>query len=227
MNPRRQLASVEDTHPRWNWLFKLGGIAAVILLILFLTGITGITTSGSQPTTTSAWFALFQNNWLMVLFKLNIGWDGVQPDLLNVLNPVDIVIMALFGTLFLALYACLSRTSKIWTAIATSLPFLGIVVYLITHTAGRSGLLIGGMIFSAVMLRSDIFGKVSAYVGVAADGLLFFAGDLGTTIFSPSDIIAIFIGIGYVLWMIWFFLIGRRLFQQARLESQGAAAVTG
>jgi hypothetical protein len=48
---------VEDTNSQWNWLFKLGGIAALILLALFLIGIIGISAKGSQP-------VLFQINWL-------------------------------------------------------------------------------------------------------------------------------------------------------------------
>jgi hypothetical protein len=39
------------------------------------------------------------------------------------------------------------------------------------------------------------------------------AGDFGTTENSPSTIVAVLIGIGYVLLMTWFFLIARRLFQ--------------
>jgi hypothetical protein len=157
-----------------------------------------------------------------VLFRLNVELSSVQTNLLNVLNLVDIVIMVLFGIMFLALYAALSHTSRIWSAVATSLPFLGIVIFLITHTAGRSGLLIGGLIFSIIMLGSTIFSKGSAYVGIVASVLLFFAGDIGTTIFSASKIIALFIGVGYVLWMIWFFLIGQRLFRLGHGKSQVA-----
>ena len=187
-------------NPRWNWLFKLGSIAALILFALFVVGITGIST-------TSGRFTSFQNNWLIVLFKLNIRFNGTQTGMLNVLNILDIVIMVLFGILFLSLNAALHRTHRIWSVIATSLPFLGLVLFLITHTAGRSGLLIGGLIFSAVMLGSNSFSKITAYVGIVASALLFFAGDIGTTVFPPSYIIAILIGIGYVLWVIWFFLI--------------------
>jgi hypothetical protein len=197
---------VKDLYSRRNLLFKLGGTAALILLALFLIGMTGISARGSQN-------ALIQDNWLIVLFKLNIKFGGAQTEWLNILNPLDIVIMALFGVLFLALFAIFNRTSKIWSAIATALPFLGIMVFLITHTAGRSGLMIGGLIYSAFMLRSNIFAKASGYLGIVATVLLFFAGDIGTTVFPPSIIIAALIGIGYVLWMIWFYLIGRKLFR--------------
>lgn len=210
-----QVTNDETADSRRNWLYRIGGAAALVVFVLFLIGIIGIITVGPQPTTTNGWFTLFQNNWLVVLFKLNAGFSGIQPDSLNVLNLLDIVIMALVGTMFLALYVALRRMSNVWPVVAASLPFLGIAVFLLTSTAGRSGLLVGGLIISAVMLRSHIFSRVSAYVGMVASAFLFFAGDLGTAIFSSSNIIAILIGIGYVLWMIWFLLIGRRLFQLA------------
>jgi hypothetical protein len=71
------------------------------------------------------------------------------------------------------------------------------------------------------MLRSHIFSDVSAYVGLVASVVLFFAGDLGTAIFSSSSIIAFLISIGYVLWMTWFFLVGRRLFSLGNGEPGG------
>jgi hypothetical protein len=212
--------NAETTDSRWKSLYKVGGAAALIVLVLFLVGIVGVITVARQPTAASSWFTPFQNNWLVVLFKLNAGFSEVQPDLLQVVNLLDIVIMALFGTMFLALYVALRRTSKTWSIVAASLPFLGIAVFLITSTAGRSGLLVGGLIISAVMLRSDVFSKASAYVGIAASAVLFFIGDIGTAIFSSSNLIAILIGIGYVLWMIWFCLIARELFQLGRLDRQ-------
>jgi hypothetical protein len=42
--------------------------------------------------------------------------------------------------------------------------------------------------------------------------LLFFAGDLGTTFFPASMIIAVLIGVGYTFWMLWLALAGWRLF---------------
>jgi hypothetical protein len=164
-----------------------------------------------QLTASNGWFIQLQNNWLVVLFRLNAGFSGVQPRL-DVLNLLDISIMALFCIMFLALYVALKRTSKIWSIVAVSLPFLGIPVFLITSTAGRSTLLIAGLIISAVMLRSKIFRKPTAYAGIVASVLLFFAGDIATAIFSSSKVIAVLIGIGYVLWMVWFFLIAQRLY---------------
>jgi len=202
-----QITDAETIGSVGKGVYKVGAVSALILLVLFLIGSIGIITN------INGWFTPFVNNWLVVLFKLNAGFSGIQTDLLNVLNLLDIAIMPLFCTMFLALYVALKRTSRIWSLIATALPFLGIPVFLITGTAGRSTLLIGGLIISVVMLRSKIFSKPTAYVGIVASVLLFFAGDIATAAFSSSNIIALFIAAGYVLWMIWFSLIARRLFQ--------------
>ncbi len=199
----------ENTKPRWSWLFKVGSMVAWVLLALFSIGITGVSALNGR-------YAFLQNNWLIVLFKLNVRFYNAQTSILNVFNILDLTIMVLFCILFLAFHAALYRSHKIWSAIATSLPFLGIVLFLITHTAGRSGLLIGALIFSVVMLGSNVFSKISAYLGIVASALLFFAGDIGTTIFPPSIVIANLIGIGYMLWIVWFALIGWRLFSIAR-----------
>lgn len=205
MNP---VTDAETADFLWKRVFKVGATAALIILFLFLIGILSIIL-----TTTNNGFTSSFDNWLVVLFKLNTGFSGVQSGLLNVLNPLDIVLMSLFCILSLAIYRAIRHTSKIWSLVALSLPFLGIPIFLITSTAGRSTLLIGGLIFSIIMLRSSIFSKLSAYVGIVASALLFFAGDIATAIFSSSHIIAIFIGVGYVLWLAWFLLIARRLLQ--------------
>ncbi len=194
----------ENTEPRWSWLFRVGNMVAWLLLLLFTIGISGVSALNGRG-------AFLQNNWLIVLFKLNIRFYNAPASMLNVFNILDLAIMVLFCILFLALYSALYRAHKIWSAIATSLPFLGITLFLITHTAGRSSLLIGALIFSVIMLESNVFSKISAYLGIVASALLFFAGDIGTAIFPSSIVIAVLIGIGYILWIVWFALIGWKL----------------
>lgn len=205
-----QVDDAETVNSAWKRLYRLGAVAALILLALFMAGVIGIFTADWQSTAADSWFAQFSDNWLVVLFKLNAGFSGVQ---LNVFNVLDLVVMALFCLIFLALYGALKRTNKVWSLFAASLPFLGIPVFFATGTAGRSTLLVGGLVVSVVMLRGKIFGKATACVGIVASALLFFAGDIATAIFSSSNVIAVFIGIGYALWMLWLFLIARRLFQ--------------
>jgi hypothetical protein len=182
------------------------------VLILFLIGIIGIVTGGLQLTAADGWFTQLQNNWLVGLFKLSIG---VQSSF-HAVNLLDLAVMALFCTVSLAFYVALKPASKIWSLIAAILPFLGIPLFLVTGTMGRSNLLIGGLVVSVVMLRSNVFSRLTAYMGIVASVLLFFLGDIATTILSTSYVIAAFIVVGYVLWMLWFFLIAQKLFQLGR-----------
>ncbi len=202
----------EVTDRRWQRLYQVGGVAALMAGILFLVSLVDPLIAGLVPGAATTWLSLFEDNWLVVLFKLNAGFNGVPYDLLYGLNPVDIAILALVATTYLGLYAALRGTSKIGALIAAIQPFLGMVLLFVTKTAGRSGVMGAGLVISLVMLRSNIFSKVIACVGILASVLLL-VGDLGTTPGSQSNILAILIGIGYVLLTAWFLLIGRRLLQ--------------
>jgi hypothetical protein len=74
---------------------------------------------------------------------------------------------------------------------------------------------VAGMITSIVMLRSALFGRATAYVGILASAL-----DLAYCLayaFVPavdSDLLAVaFIPAAGLLWMVWHILVGRRLYQ--------------
>ena len=191
----------------------LGGAAALILFLVFLIGGTGIVSSITEAPGLEGWFAPLQRNWLVILFQVNVPSSGTQADSLTTLSPLDLAIMVVFAVMSLSIYAVLRRIAGLWSLIAASLPILGIPVFVMTATAGRSALLLSGLIVSAVMLRSDCFGRACAYTGIAASALLFFGGDIATAIFSPSAPIAALIGIGYLLWLIWLLLLSLRLFQ--------------
>jgi hypothetical protein len=117
--------------------------------------------------------------------------------------------MALIGTMYLGLYAALRGTNKVWPMVALVQPFLGIVIFVVTKSAGRSGVMGAGLVISMVMLRSDIFNKVIAFMGLLSS-ILLLAGDISEGIFH-SYIFAIITAIGYVLLTAWFFLIAQRL----------------
>jgi hypothetical protein len=68
------------------------------------------------------------------------------------------------------------------------------------------------LIVPAVMLRSNIFSKATAYMGILA-------GVIGFGLYVPK--IGIFISIISVLfYALWYILIARRLFQLGRLEKK-------
>ncbi len=114
--------------------------------------------------TISGWIA---NNWLVKFFKLNAGISGESIYLFILL---DILIMGLVGIMSLALYPAFKKVSKIWSIIAICQPFLGIVIFIITQSAGRSGVLSGVLTISIIMLWSNNFSKITAYIGILAGG---------------------------------------------------------
>ncbi len=188
-------------------LYRIAGAAALMAGALFLVALVDLVIAG---VTSAGWLSLLQDNWLVVLFQLNAGLNAVRYDLLNQLNLLDMAILALTATMYLGLYAALRRTSRIGAIIAALQPFLGLVLFIATKSAGRSAVMGAALVISLVMLRSHIFGKAIASLGILAS-LLLLVGDLGTTPDSPSNLLAISIGIGYVLLATWFLLIGARL----------------
>jgi hypothetical protein len=199
------------TTDSWKSLYRVGGAAALILGILFLIAVLSLIISVLQPGTMSGWLMPIQNNWLIVLFKINANFSGFHTGLLYCLNLLDSVILVLGGAMFLGLYAALRQTSKIWAIIAAVQPFIGIPLFIVTKVAGRLGIMGAGLVISFVMLRSNNFSKATAVMGILASGLLI-AGDICTSD-APSIMIAVLIAIGYVLMVTWFFVISRRLFQ--------------
>lgn len=199
--------------PSWSCVYTLGGVATLILLAIFLIGGIGIISTISNPASPRGWFPVLQGNWLVVLFRVNVPASKVQADSLAVLNLLDLVIMAVFSTMSLALYVSLRHTSRVLSVLAVSLPILGIPVLLVTGTAGRSALLVSGLLFSIVMLRGHFFARTTAYAGIASSALLFFGGDIATAIVQSSVAVAALIGVGYVLWLTWLLLVALGLFR--------------
>ena len=207
---RNQKPDAVTKDAQWKRLYIVGGVAALMLAVLFLAGIIDLITTDARTGT------IHQNNFIVLLFKLHAGFSEVQEESLMGLNLLDIAILAFFGTMSLALYPVLKRVNKIWAMVAMCLPFLGLGLFILTHDIGRSGILGAGLIIAVIMLWSDTFSKKVAYIGILAN-ISLLVGDIGTA-FSYSIILAIFIGIGYVLFIIWCALIGWRLLQLGLVE---------
>ena len=76
---------------------------------------------------------------------------------------------------------------------------------------------VAGLIISAVMLRGNIFSKVTAYVGILANG--FGLGYYVALAFAPA-MVALPLSISALFLLTWYILIGRRLFQLAKTGSK-------
>ncbi len=69
---------------------------------------------------------------------------------------------------------------------------------------------VAGLIISAIMLRGNVFSKVTAYIGLLANA--FGLGYYVALVFAPA-MVALPLSISAVFLLAWYVLIGRRLFR--------------
>jgi|WetSurMetagenome_2_1015567.scaffolds.fasta_scaffold369060_1 hypothetical protein len=230
---------LNTTHDLWKSLYKVGGVAALIILAIYLIELIVVIAFGLPPTTIQTWFALFQGNKSLGLLRS---------------FSLDIVATLLHGPIFLALSFALSRNRKSYSAllISTTFAFVGMAVYFASNTvfsllflsdqyasattevqksmfltAGQAMLAIyngtgpfmaftlyavAGLVISIVMLQSKTFSRKTAWAGII--GFILQLGPppgYGPDIFFKID--PILIGIGGVFLLVWLALIAARLFE--------------
>ena len=230
MSQLNQVPDAETADSNWKSLYKVGGVAALISVVII-------------PITIVAYFVWppFPDDILVV----------IQEDRLAGLMSLDF--LYLLGNffaipLFLVLYVTLKRVSESFSAIALALGFVGLlslvlsrpilemfaisdqyaaattdaqraiylaageaVLTLFHGTAFNVHYLLGSaslLISSFLMLRSDIFGKRTAYVGIVTNIVVF-----GLYVPKIGIYISLLSVVGY---LIWYILIARRLFQLGR-----------
>ncbi len=190
----------ETADSNWSFLFKIGGVAALICAAMYpvtLAFFIPVNRAGTTPGTVLEWFTMFQKDPLTGLFLLGLA---------------DIFIVILWIPMALALYAALNQNGKAWAKVAAALVLVGSAVYLATNTAfsmlmlsrqyaaagteveqiiaraagqailainegtgaytGMPLVWLGGLILSILMLKSKTFGKAAAWVGIVGLGLL-------------------------------------------------------
>jgi len=230
----------------WKGLSRVGGAAALIVVMLILSEIIGFTFY-PQPSTVIGWFTLFQSNRIIGLLDF---WG------------LEVPMYVMFIFVFLALYVVLRKANQSWMAIALTFALLGIGIFFATNNpftmfslshqyaaavtdAERSTFLaagqavlantgkraiggfnmglflvsVAGLIISSVMLRSNSFSRPTAYMGILTFALSL--ADYLRQALTSSVIITLLVILPNVLFLvIWFVLIGRRLYQLGRLEEK-------
>jgi hypothetical protein len=238
-----QNTNAETVDPAYRNLYKLGGIAAIIVAALTLGEVIGFIFY-PQPSTVSGWFMLVQSNKLIGLMDF---WG------------LEIPMYVMFTLVFLALYVVLRKTDEGLMLIALTFALLGIGIFFATNNpftmlslsnqyaattdAQRSTLLaagqtvlantnqraiggfnmglflvsVAGLMISAVMLRSSFFSRPTAYIGIVTFALSL--ADYLRQVLTSSVTIALLLILPNVLFLvIWFILVGQRLYQLGRLE---------
>ena len=193
------------------------------------------------PDTVIGWFTLFHTNRLIGLLDFGIlelyGLVLFVPLFLALyaaLRRTDGSYMAIATGLALVGTAANFATSKLFTLLSLSdlyaaaateaqrSQFLaaGQAALAVSAAGGIGGsveggipVAVAGLIISAVMLRSAIFGKVTAIVGVLANGagLAMYVLAAAGPAMGGSPLFGIF----FLFSVLWFILIGRRLLQLA------------
>lgn len=236
----------ETTDSVYSVLYKLGGVAALVVAVLTL-GEVIVFAFYPQPGTITDWFILFQNNKLIGILDF---WG------------LEVPMYAMFLLIFLALYRALSKASPSWMAIAFSFALVGIGIFFATNNpfsmlslsnqyavattdaqrstflaAGRAILTytnqravggfnmslflvsVAGLIVSLVMLKSKSFSRLTAYVGILANGLSI--ADYLREALSSSAMVAMLVILPNALFiMIWSIMVGRRLYHIGSLTGK-------
>jgi hypothetical protein len=189
---------------------RLAGVAAITCGVLLVGAIVVVLARGLQADITSGGLGRIGNNWLLTLFRLHFGVDGFSNGMLHGVRLMDALILALTAIVSVGLWLLLKSTSMVWSVVGMALPVLGIILYVVTQLAGRSAVMGAVLAFSLIALWSPALGQLVAYVGIFAGSLLLL-GDFTEPLHSKP--IALLIGVGYVLLIVWFVLVGIRLLQ--------------
>ncbi|MCL5026225.1 MAG: DUF4386 family protein [Chloroflexi bacterium] len=233
MTSMNRVAAVETADSAWRDLYRISGAAALATLVLIPVQMI-VFIASPPPSTVIDYFTLFQNSKLLGLLTLDLLYvvDNVLliPVFLalyvalrrasesfiamgTALGLLGIVALFTSNTSFNMLslsdqYAAATTDVKRSMLLAAGQAMLATyqgTAYHVSYVLGS----VAGIVISAVMLRSNIFSKATAYSGILANVI-------GLGLFVPT------IGICFALTSvvpflaIWYILIARRLFQLGR-----------
>ena len=241
--------SLEFEESSWKSLYRVGGVAALIIVTVALIEImiTFFPEGNAPQQTVGDWFSLFENNWFFGLRNLGL---------------LNIIITLLGIPAFLALYGAHRQVNQAYAMLAMIIFFIGVAIFLATNrvfpmlelshhytaattdaqktialAAGQAMLAVGrshspgtwlgfflseiaGFTISVVMLKGKIFSRATAYAGIVGFSCLMVFELLSSFVPSLADAAMILAMIGGLSSMAWYILLARRLFQLGRTGSQ-------
>lgn len=233
----KQRTDPEMTEFRWRGLYQLGGVSALIIAVLL---IGEVVVYAVLPRTETALehFVLFQEDWLAGLLTLDllgmISYLLFVPVILALyvaLHRASEAIMAVGAVLFFVGIADFFATNTAFPVLTLSNQYTAAqteaerAMYLAAGQAmftmfNENAFLVSYVIVSAawamiawVMLRSDLFSRMTAYAGILAG----VAGILAVILeHLSSDTLSVAIALYFaaiVFLFLWMVLTGRRLYQ--------------
>jgi hypothetical protein len=249
MKLRDQVTDAEIVDTKWNSLYQAGGWAALVIGALFIIEmIIYIASSAPSLADAAGWLALFQNNRLLGLVDFGIlefyGLILFVPIYLALYAALKrtsesyVSIAAILAFVGIAINFATSKLfpmlslSDLYASPATDVQrsqFLAAAQAALAQGAqggigggveGGVPLAVAGLIFSAVVLRSGVFGKATGYIGILANGigLVMYVRAAAVTALEGSPLFGLF----FILSILWFFLIARGLLQLGQPVRAGA-----
>lgn len=238
----RQAEVADRVEPTWEPLYRAAGVAALLSIVFtFLAVIVFII--NPPPTTINAWFDLFQRNGLLGVLDLDllmlatyVLMGVVYVSLYGALHRGHTPVMALaticglasivtyissntaFNLLVLSGQYATATTEAQRSAIrAAGQAMLAIwqgTAYDVSYVLGG----VATLLVAAVMLRSHVFGRGTAYVGIVLGVLMLVPATVGTIGLYMSLV-------SLVPTVIWLALLARRFFQLTRQDGIVALSV--
>lgn len=224
----------------WNGLCRLGGVAAFVLLVYSLATLVQIIVLGGPPKTAVEAFELLQRSKLIGLLRLDFPTilaiplyyilflgifaalrrvDRAYATLATVLTFVGTTLVLATPTALPMLSLSEKYAAAKTEAVRVQIETVGeaILATDIWHNTGSfmGGILAqsGAVLVCALMLRSDVFGKAIAWVGIVTHGLDLAHIVIGLLLPTVGFVL---LAIAGPVYLIWFLLIGRRLLQLAK-----------
>jgi len=231
---QNQLTNVEPVDSSWKWLYKIAGIAALAIVVLIPIQ-SFIFITYPPPSTVIDYFTLFQNNKILGLLDLDLlltvnnllliliylalyaALRRANESFMAIALTIGLVGIVLYLVSREATFTMLSIGDQYAAATtdAQRSVFLAagqVMLTIYNGTAFDISYILGGivlLIISGVMLRSNIFSTVTAYVGILMGVLMLVPPTVGTIGLLLSLI-------SLVPTAIWLILVARRLFQLGR-----------
>jgi hypothetical protein len=234
---------IRDTHTHhanWKLLYRIGAVAPFVTLSFYSIQMLAMVFGGADPATIEDYVSLLQCNLALGLLYLNaldifsIAFLGTMFLALCVaLRQVDrsyIAIAAFFALLGtttfvvprVAMLSLVPLSARYATAttemqrivLLAAMETLGSLGVATSRTIGFLFLTVASLIISGVMLKSTTFGKVTAYVGIAAS-VVTLAIDVCVVILPSAAASLAFLDA--LIWLVWWILVSRGLFKLARI----------
>ena len=231
----------EPADVAWKSLYKIGGAAALITAVLMpIQVLVFIIWPPPLEGTVSDWFALFQSNRLIGLIDLDLLLVADQVLLVPILLALYVALRRISASIMLIATALgfvgiilfivanpaveMLSLSDRYAAATTDAQRASILAAGQAMLAGWQGTAfhagyllasVAGVAIPLVMLRTTIFGKAIAYLGLLANAV-------GLGLYLP--VIGLFLALFSVVFLeCWYILLARRLFQFGQGVANDAA----